>query len=81
MNDGDRVLDGHVLAVAAGEDRGHEERLAHEALEPARAGDERLVVLRELVDAEDGDDVLEVAVALEDALDLARDVVVLLARR
>ena len=43
----------------------------------ARATSE-LVVLGQLVDAQDGDDVLEVAVALEHALDLARHVVVLL---
>ena len=55
-----------------------EERLRREALEPPRSGDGRLVLLGQLVDPEDRDDVLEVAVALEDALRLARDVVVLL---
>jgi len=37
-----------------------------------------LVVVGELVDAEDGDDVLEVLVPLQHALDLVGDVVVLL---
>ena len=75
----DRVLDVDVLAGPAGEDLGHEERLAHEPLEPPRPGDGRLVLLGQLVDPEDRDDVLEVAVALQDALGLAGDVVVLLA--
>ncbi len=55
------------------------ERLAVEDLEPAGSGDGGLVLFGELVDAQDGDDVLQVAVALEDALDLASRVVVLLA--
>src|SRR4051812_5148923 len=73
------VLDRDVLAGAAGEDLGDEERLAHEPLQPPRPADQRLVLGRQLVDAEDRDDVLEVAVALEDALGLLGDVVVLLA--
>ena len=56
-----------------------EERLAHEPLQAAGPGHGRLVLLGQLVDAEDRDDVLEVAVALEDALGLLGDVVVLLA--
>ena len=68
-----------VLAGAAGEDLGDEERLAHEPLQAPRSGDRRLVVLGQLVDAQDRDDVLEVAVALQDALRLPGDVVVLLA--
>jgi hypothetical protein len=36
---GDRVLDRDVLAGAAGEDLGDEERLAHEPLQTARPGD------------------------------------------
>ena len=75
----DRVLDRHVGARSAGEDLGHEERLAREALQPPRPGDGRLVVLGQLVDAEDRDDVLQVAVALQDALGLLGDLVVLLA--
>src|SRR3954451_18548658 len=74
----DGVLDGDVLAAPAGEDLGHEERLAHEPLEAPRTADERLVLRGQLVDAQDRDDVLEVAVALEHALRLLRDVVVIL---
>src|SRR5262245_47719119 len=45
----DRVLDGDVGAGPAGEDLGDEERLAHEALQPAGPGDRRLVLFRQLV--------------------------------
>src|SRR6185295_14175089 len=75
----DRVLDRDVLAAPAGEDLGDEERLAGVPLQAARPADERLVLGGQLVDAEDRDDVLEVAVALQDALGLLGDVVVLLA--
>ena len=76
---GDGLLDRHELAGLAGEGLRDEERLRQEALDAAGAVDEDLVVLAELVDAEDGDDVLQVLVALQDALHLAGDVVVLLA--
>src|SRR4051794_10193058 len=48
---GHRVLDAHVLSGAAREDLGDRERLAHEALEAARPGNRRLVLLGQLVDA------------------------------
>ena len=44
----------------------------------ASAGDGELVVFAEFVDAENGDDVLEIFVTLQDALDALRDVVMLL---
>ena len=75
----DGVLDRDVLALAAGEDLGDRERLAHEPLEAPSPGDRGLVLLGELVDAEDRDDLLEVLEALEHALGLLGDVVVLLA--
>src|SRR6476620_10953811 len=62
----DGVLDRDVGAGPSGEDLRHEERLACVALEATRPADDGLVLLRQLVDAEDRDDVLEVAVALED---------------
>ena len=68
-----------VLARLVGEDLGHEERLREEPLDPPGAVDDDLVVLGKLVDAEDRDDVAELLVALEDRLDAAGDVVVLLA--
>ena len=60
-------------------DLGHEERLREEPLDPPGAVDDELVVFGELVDAEDRDDVAQLLVALEDRLDAAGDVVVLLA--
>ena len=78
MNDATVSLIADVLAGPAGEHLGDEERLAHEPLEPSGASHGRLVLLGQLVDAEDRDDVLEVAVALQDALGLLRHVVVLL---
>src|SRR4249920_282519 len=58
----DRVLELHVLAGRAGERLGHVERLAQEPLDLAGPLDDDLVVVGELVHAEDGDDVLEVLV-------------------
>jgi hypothetical protein len=67
------------LALFAGELRGDEEGLRQELLDLAGAGDDLLVVLAELVHAEDGDDVLQILVALERLLHLAGDRVVALA--
>ena len=75
----DGVLYRDVAAFAACEDLGDEHRLCEEALDAAGAADGLLVLFRELLGAEDGDDVLEVLVALEDGLDTAGRVVVLLA--
>src|SRR5260221_1176911 len=75
----DRLRDGHVLAGETCELLRDEERLGEEPLDLARARDRQLVLFRELVDAEDSDDVLQVLVPLEDLLDRARDVVVLVA--
>ena len=71
--------DRHVLARRARELLGDVERLGQEALDLARALHELAVLVGELVDAEDRDDVLQLAVALQDALDLVGDVEVLLA--
>ena len=54
------------------------ERLREEALD-ARALDEHAVLVGQLVDAEDRDDVLQLAVALQHLLDLVGDAEVLLA--
>src|SRR3990167_1449145 len=63
------ALDGFFdLDVAALEPRellGHEERLTQEALDLARPRHRQLVLFAQLLDAQDGDDVLEVLVALE----------------
>src|SRR2546423_5524262 len=68
----DRVLELHVLAGLTRELLGDEVRLREEALDLPRAGDDHLVLVGKLVDAEDGDDVLEVLVALEQLLDARR---------
>src|SRR5438094_3850449 len=75
----DGLRERHVDALVAGELLGHVEGLGEELLDLARPGDGELVVLGELVHAEDGDDVLQVLVALQDRLDLSGHAVVLLA--
>src|SRR5438067_10590583 len=67
------------LAFEARELLRDEEGLREEALNLARARDYELVLFRKLVEAEDGDNVLEVFVALQDLLDRLRRVVVILA--
>src|SRR6266496_2472727 len=52
----DRVLELHVFAGRARELLGDEVRLREEALHLARTRDDELVLVGELVDAEDGDD-------------------------
>src|SRR5205085_4332753 len=74
-----RLRDRDVDPGEAGKDLGHDYRLRQEALDLARARHGELILIAELVDAEDGDDVLQVLVALQHALDTLRDVVVLLA--
>ena len=69
----------HVLALEAGKLLGHVEGLREEALHLAGAGDGEFVVFAELVNAQNGDDVLQVAVALQDPLHALRHIVMLLA--
>src|SRR4051795_5125301 len=66
-------------ALEAGELLGHVGVLRQEPLDAARPRDDDLVLLGELVDTEDGDDVLQLLVALQDLLDPDRAVVVRLA--
>ena len=73
----DRVLELHVLARGAGELLGDEVRLREEPLDLAGARDDELVLVGQLVHAEDRDDVLQVLVALEHLLHRRRDRVVL----
>src|SRR4051812_29560786 len=75
----DRVLELDEHAGRAGEDLGDMEGLRQEALDLAGAGDDELVVLAELVHAEDGNDVLQRFVGLQHALHVAGDLVMLLA--
>src|SRR5438128_1834354 len=75
----DRVRDRDVCAWRAREFFGHEEGLREEALDLARALHRQLVLVGELVDAEDRDDVLQLLVALQDLLDRVGDPEVVLA--
>ncbi|KIU01213.1 hypothetical protein QU38_02455, partial [Staphylococcus aureus] len=63
------------LAGRAGEHLGDVERLRQEALDLAGAGHGQLVLFGQFVHAENGDDVLQRLVLLQDLLDLTRGVV------
>src|SRR6185437_1842831 len=82
---GDRLERGHRVrqrnedARLAGELLGHEHRVREESLDPPGPPDRHLVLLGQLVDAEDRDDVLQFLVALKDPLHLAGHLVMLLA--
>src|SRR6266849_6839662 len=73
------LADLDVLALASRETLGNEVGLGQETLDLPRARHCQLVVLRQLLHAEDGDDVLQVLVALHRLLHALRSVVVLLA--
>jgi peptide chain release factor 1 len=72
-------LSGTVEPGLAGELLGHQQVLRQEALDAPGPPDELPVLFGELVDAEDRDDVLQVGVALQDALHLVGDPEVLVA--
>src|SRR5690349_11774387 len=63
----DGVREFHVLARHAGELLAHVEGLREELLDLARSGDRKLILIGELVDTEDGDDVLQVLIALQNS--------------
>ncbi|CDZ92688.1 Cellobiose phosphorylase (modular protein) [Rhodococcus ruber] len=69
----DGVTQRHHGAGLAGELLSDDEVLAEELLDTTGAADEDLVLLGELVHAEDGDDVLQLLVLLQDPLDLVGD--------
>ena len=77
----DRVLQRRELAGLAGERLGHEERLRQEPLDAAGPGHDLLVLFAQFLDAEDGDDVLQFAVPLQDPLHPVGDGEVLARRR
>ena len=74
----DGLLELDVDARTPGEDLGHLEGLGEEPLHPAGSLHRQLLVVGQLLLAEDGDDVLEVLVLLQDPLDTGGDPVVLL---
>mmetsp|Transcript_1202 Transcript_1202/g.3051 ORF Transcript_1202/g.3051 Transcript_1202/m.3051 type:complete len:274 (-) Transcript_1202:907-1728(-) len=74
----DGGLEVHESPRSASKDLGHEEGLRQEALYLPSTRDGQLVLFAQLVHAEDGDDVLERLVVLQDLLGAAGDVVVAL---
>src|SRR5258708_5872656 len=71
------VFDLHVLAFKAGELRGDEHRLREKFLDLAGTRHGALVLIGKLFNPENGDDVLQVLVALQNGLHAARHGVVL----
>src|SRR5690606_1874978 len=75
----DSVLDRNVFAGRTGEHFGDVERLREETLDLAGAVNGELVLRGEFIETENRDDILQILVALEHALALTGDLVVLLA--
>ena len=68
----ERVLEAHEFAFMAGKLLGGEKGLGEKALQPAGADDHVAVFRRKLLEAEHGDDVLEIGVLGQRAPDLLR---------
>jgi hypothetical protein len=79
LKDAIGLLQRHLHTVGAGEDLRHVEGLAEEALDLPGAGHGQLVLFAQFVHPEDGDDVLQRLVALQDPLHVAGHLVVLFA--
>ncbi len=75
----DGVFEFDELPGDVGELLGNEEGLGEEALDTTSASDGEFVVFAEFVHAEDGDNILEVFVALEDLLNHTSDAIVFFA--
>jgi len=75
----DGVLQRRVDARETGELLGDEESLAQESFHLSSPGDDQFVFFGQFIDAEDGDDVLQTLITLQDRLGLSRDIVVVLA--
>src|SRR3954470_10396237 len=75
----DCLGDGNGFAADTREHLGHVERLAEETLHLASTRDRESVLFGELVETEDGDDVLELLVPLQDLLNPSGDGIVALA--
>src|SRR5262245_53934339 len=74
-----RIRQLHVFPGESGELLGHVERLREEPLNLARARHRQLVFIGEFVDTQDGDDVLQVLITLQDSFDNLSAIVVVLA--
>src|SRR5215469_1847623 len=66
------VLNLHIASLIAGKLLRHMEGLREELLDLTRASDGDLVFFRKLVDSEDGDDVLQVLIPLQDSFHALR---------
>src|SRR5690606_24904326 len=75
----DRVFDLNILALEARELLADRERLREESLDAACTRNGELVVLAQFVEAENGDDVLQILITLQNTLDLLRRIVMLVA--
>jgi hypothetical protein len=71
------ILELHILPRRSGESFGHMERLGKEALNFARARHGHLVIFRQLIHAENGDDVLQILIPLQHGLDTTGHLVML----
>ncbi len=76
---GNRILQGDIFAGGAGEHFRNVERLGQEALDFPRAGHRLLVFFGQFIHTENGDDVLQFLVALQNRLHATGHVVVFLA--
>ena len=75
----DSLLQRHIAPGDAGEALGHEEWLGEEALDLAGARHNQFIVFAQFVNTQDGNDVLQILIALQHTLDFTRGVVVFLA--
>src|SRR5262245_1515063 len=67
----DRVFERRDCALLTGEYLGHDERLREESLDSAGAVHDQLVVFTQFIDAQDGYDVLQLAISLQRVLNAA----------
>ncbi len=74
----DGFLELDEFALSAGEDLGHEEWLRQELLDLSGSGDCKLVVFGQLVHTQNGDNILQWLVVLEELLNTSGDCVMLL---
>ena len=79
LESADSLAQGHHHSGEAGKLFSHEEGLGEEALGSAGSAHYEFVVVGELIDTEDGDDILQLIVFLEELLDGLGSLVVLLA--
>src|SRR5579863_10072247 len=75
----DRLLARDVLTRVASKGFAHKERLGEESLELTRPLDHAPILFGKFLDAKDGDDVLQVFIALQHALYLVSNSIMLLA--